>query len=701
MNKTMIVLTLLLSFTVRAENIDQKLESYIKLFKLKALRNPGKKNPALFELGKELFAEKQISGNNNISCADCHHPDSFTGDSLPLGLGEGADGIGVLRTQKKGHMLARNTPALFNLGYEDINSMFWDGRIQYNPATKVFYTPDNGLNGMNPRLGNIARVMTSSLAAQAIFPMANDNEMRGQPGTNEIADAKTNEEAWLKITRKILALDKYKKLISLAFPGETSFNIGHFGQAIAEFERFEFVANNTPYDQYLRGDKKALTYAQKFGMQVFFDKGKCGNCHTGEHLSNFEFKNVGVPQIGPGQEHGNDFGRYQIVQDRNTKYAFKVPSLRNVALTAPYFHNGAFQNLAQVVEHYDDVAVSLDSYNWVAILSNYTAAISGHDHADDQDRLDHLAPNLMSKLFFEEFEEHALVEFMTNALTDPKHVQKDDQKRFTTEFRLQFNKDGFTKIKRAFADITPRKKTYYYFDTYKNKSYQLRKLARPIKVVVIKDQQADDSVLNYREVRRKLFAAAETSTGNYYISAELVDERDTVIEEQNTADIAASFNNFFTILYTFNNPEIQSPIPASSLMLMKQSWKSMDANLHQVDFKGKDVILDRLDFAEENLTYAPTSVNVKEVYKKHIWLNNRLFIAELLKSNLRDEKGGYYETYALEIQSSKLPESHLQKATDDVISFIQKHDITMEDFDDYNPSPSNLTLKALNQVMVK
>lgn len=693
--KMMLILSFLLSLSVQAETIDQKLDGYIKLFNLKALSAPSKKNPALFELGKELFAEKKISGNNNISCADCHHPDSFTGDAIPVGLGEGADGIGVMRTQKTGHMLGRNTPGLYNLGFNDITTMFWDGRIQYLEKTKVFYTPENGLNGANPRLGHITRAMSSALAAQAIFPMTNDNEMRGQPGTNDIANAKTNEETWSLITKKILSMDKYKKLITKAFPGVTTFNIGHFGEAIAEFERHEFLANNTPYDQYLRGDKKALTHAQKFGMVVFFDKGKCANCHMGEHLSNFEFKNVGVPQIGPEQ---NDIGRAGVVNNHNMKYAFRVPPLRNVALTAPYFHNGSFQNLAQVVEHYDDIEASLTSYTWAAVLNNYMTILQGHDHSLDQDRLDHLAHNVAKNLFFEEFEEHALVEFLTNGLTDPKFIKKEDQKRYTTEYRLAFTKEGFEKIKRAFADVTPRKKTYYYFDTFKDKSYQLRKLARPIKVVLIKDEKENTSIINYREVRRKLFAAATTNAGDYYISADLVDEHDSNVDQENTLEIANSFNIFFSTLYTFNNPQVQEPIPANELLMMRKAWNSMDDHLHEVNFNGKNIIETRLSTLDQNLMYAPTSVNTKEVQTKRIWLNNRLFTADLLKSYLRDEKGSYYVTYALEIQSSKLPEDHLQKATDDVIKFIQEYGITMEDFDEFSPSPSNLTLKILRQL---
>lgn len=124
------------------QDIDQQLAGYVKKFQLQPLEKPVSKNPKLFDLGHSLFEDKVLSGNNNISCRDCHHPRSMTVDGLPLGLGEGSEGIqaaGQIRSQKNGHVLPRNTQALFNL--DQIDVMFWDGRVSFDPKTKEVTTP--------------------------------------------------------------------------------------------------------------------------------------------------------------------------------------------------------------------------------------------------------------------------------------------------------------------------------------------------------------------------------------------------------------------------------------------------------------------------------------------------------------------------------------------------------------------------------
>ena len=155
-------------------------------------------------------------------------------------------------------------------------------------------------------------------------------------------------------------------------------------------------------------------------MDVFFGKGKCGECHKGEHLSGLGFKNVGVPQIGPGKEKGMDFGRYQWDKNPANRFAFRVPPLRNVALTAPYFHDGSFETLEEVVEHYDDIKVSLESYRIFKQWTNYVTPIKDHDHRTNNYIYASLADNLPLKLEFTGEEEEALVEFMRTGLTDIK-----------------------------------------------------------------------------------------------------------------------------------------------------------------------------------------------------------------------------------------------------------------------------------------
>ena len=151
-----------------------------------------------------------------------------------------------------------------------------------------------------------------------------------------------------------------------AFPevATKDINIGHIAEAIYAFEKHAFVINNTPWDKYLRGNKASLTKQEKRGAIVFMDKGRCAECHNGPHLSNFEFKNIAIPPIGPGKTKNNqDYGRYDVTKRDIDKFKFKTPALRNVSLTAPYMHNGAFTSLSSVIDHYDHVRHSFMHYS--------------------------------------------------------------------------------------------------------------------------------------------------------------------------------------------------------------------------------------------------------------------------------------------------------------------------------------------------
>lgn len=397
--------------TFASETIDERLAGYVREFHLVTQTRPGERKEKLFILGRRLFHEKALSGNNNIRCEDCHHPRVMTHDGLPLSLGEGATGIQAapnLRLQGTGKILARNTPALFNL--HNVNVMFWDGRVELNPETGVFSTPV-------PLRPEVAATLRSALAAQAIFPMVDHAEMRGQKGTNPIADAADEYEAWDLIVERVMSLPGYKELFEEAYPGE-KINIGHFGEALAEFQGKAFFFADTPYDRYLQGELEALTPRQKLGMDVFFSKGKCGDCHNGEHLSALDFDGVGAPQIGPGKLDGEDLGRYYVDNDEGSRYAFRVPPLRNVGLTAPYFHAGTSRSLEEVVEHYDDIKKSLGGFRIMEQLRNYLEPLKDHDHTTNEARYVNLPEDLPLTLEFSDEEEEALVDFMRYGLTD-------------------------------------------------------------------------------------------------------------------------------------------------------------------------------------------------------------------------------------------------------------------------------------------
>lgn len=412
-----IILLLLLSGLTFASDLDQKLQSYMRDFSLTPERELPAKKGYLLTLGQRLFTTPLLSGNKNIACVHCHHPMVMTHDGMPLSLGEGSMGItmnGRVRTQGKGLILARNTPALFNL--HAIPVMFWDGRISYDERTKIFYTPLAALNGKNPARSDITSKMTSALAAQAIFPIVDHAEMRGQKGSNKIADAKDELAAWDLVIQQLLEDAVIKEAFEKAYPNE-KINIGHIGEALAHFQTLAFGFTDTPYDRYLKGDVSALSESQKRGMDVFFGKGKCGECHNGEKLSNFGFENIGVPQIGPGKSNGDDRGR-QEVSPNAAPYTFRVPPLRNVALTAPYMHDGVFANLDEVLTHYENIRHSLHHFRLGKTYPNYVEKIADHDHKNDRLRLQNLSPKIRMMMDLTDAEKDDLKEFLRFGLTD-------------------------------------------------------------------------------------------------------------------------------------------------------------------------------------------------------------------------------------------------------------------------------------------
>lgn len=392
-----------------ANDIDGRLESYVQAFNLKPLRGLPQASLEQRRLGQMLFMERLLSGNRNISCMECHHPRLNTADGLPLSLGEGATFPSgeIVRVQSEGHVLARNSHALLNVGVLD--SLFWDGRVSLI----------NGKLKTPVELpAKVRATITSALAAQALFPLVDFMEMRGQPETNDIANAATEAEAWDLLMKRLMATAHYQRAFKSAYPDVTEFNIGHVGEAIAAFQVGQFHFNDTPFDRWLKGDKSALTPVQKKGMDVFFDKGKCGNCHFGENLTNMEFVNVGVPNIGPGKQDGDDLGRFLVAPEEKTPWGFRVAPLRNIGLTAPYMHNGVYASLDEVIEHYVDVTGSLIRFEWKLDIPNYNFPLAGHDHSKDHERIAKLAQNLNLKLELTDEEKESLLQFLKHGLTD-------------------------------------------------------------------------------------------------------------------------------------------------------------------------------------------------------------------------------------------------------------------------------------------
>ncbi len=406
------------STTVNREHeLDQQIQARIEYFRIRPLKaRLAEPNRSLIQLGRRLFVDQNLSGNKNISCLTCHDPARGTSDGRMLS--QTHDGLSVLK---------RNSPSLFNLEYN--NFMFWDGSVFYNPSENSFTTPLSDLNGINPKAFMITSVLKSALAAQVIFPMMSHEEMRGARGDNEIANAKNHLEGWSLLVKRLLAFPIYQKLFQEAYgiKNLNEVNIGHVGNAIAEYIFEDFSATETPYNRYLNGEVSALTTHQKTGFLVFMEKG-CIACHQGATLSlNNFFASVGVPQISK-EPFENDVGRGAMPNEGFRKYFFKTPSLINVALTAPYMHNGAFATLEEVLDHYENFSRSIDQY----VVKNQTDfslpvnVVAQRNQEKNRELKNSVKAQVVSLgISMSREERMALLDFLRGGLTDPKSLKSE------------------------------------------------------------------------------------------------------------------------------------------------------------------------------------------------------------------------------------------------------------------------------------
>jgi cytochrome c peroxidase len=238
-------------------------------------------------LGKKLYFEKRLSINDTQSCATCHRlEDGFAGvDNLPTSPGA------------RGEQGTRNSPTVLNSGWQD--SQFWDGRAE-------------------------------DLVEQAKGPILNPIEM-GMP------DEQTVE-------KKIREIVEYRAEFARAFPGdEPVITYQNIAEAIAAFERTLITPSR--FDDFMKGDSGALTEDEQRGLKTFL-KLDCKSCHDGILIGGETYEPLGKEHP---YENQDDQGIYMLTMDENDRMFFKVAPLRNVALTAPYFHDGKIKTLEEAV----------------------------------------------------------------------------------------------------------------------------------------------------------------------------------------------------------------------------------------------------------------------------------------------------------------------------------------------------------------
>ena len=326
------------------------------------LPTPATVRPALVALGQALAFDKILSGNRDISCMTCHVATLGTGDGRHLSIGQGATGLGRRRNHPQGLFIPRNAPTLMNLGAN--TSLFWDGRVSTD-GQGTFHTPAGNL--LTPEMAAVFEFGPAS--ALPMFPVLSREEMRAFSG-NELAAVPDADmtQSWALLMQRLGAIPEYVRLFEKAYPG-TKFNqmtFAHAANAIGGFfiQRLNF--NNSPWDRFLAGNDAALNRRQLTGARLFLTL-RCSLCHNGPAFTDNQFHNVAVAQFGPGKGNGaglnDDFGRMNVDNNPAMQYAFRTPGLRNVVLTAPYGHDGAFFSLRDFIAHYSESDLKLRAFD--------------------------------------------------------------------------------------------------------------------------------------------------------------------------------------------------------------------------------------------------------------------------------------------------------------------------------------------------
>lgn len=281
---------------------------------------------AKVDLGRMLFWDPIIGGEKDMACVTCHHPDFGYTDGLDLPIGVNGTGLGPDRIANSGGLdltngdierVPRNAPTVINAAYNGFVSEatfdasnsphFWDGR-------------------------------SSSFEEQSSGPPGSRSEMRG--------DAYEQDFTFDTIVNRLAAIDEYVTMFGDAFGGGAeTITEENFNKAVGAWER-SIIAINSPYDQYIQGDLTAITEQQKLGLLLFNGRANCADCHKGAAFNDGDFHKLGIPE-NPDSPHSllaeGDTGKDEL-------YLFKTPTLRNIALTGPYTHNGIFTTLEEMVD---------------------------------------------------------------------------------------------------------------------------------------------------------------------------------------------------------------------------------------------------------------------------------------------------------------------------------------------------------------
>ena len=311
---------------------------------------------ARLEVGRLLFFDQILSGKHDTSCGSCHHPAMAWQDGVDLSAGVSGNGFGPERvlTDDRILLMPRNTPTVLNLGFNSevpngepshLGALLWDGRTR--GLERQVFQPTATIDEMSyhfPRFG--ISTYADSVAADSLLA-----RLRDLPEYVEHFERAFPEEA------AEMATDSSRHVIRR----------GTVERALAAYQR-ELVTLDSPFDRWVRGDDRALTIEQLRGADLFYGKANCADCHSGPMFSDFSFSRLGVrdsersPSRYPVERGGNgvDIGRMEHTSDPADVHCFRVPPLRNVELTGPWFRHGTATSLREVIQYHAIAGVAPD-----------------------------------------------------------------------------------------------------------------------------------------------------------------------------------------------------------------------------------------------------------------------------------------------------------------------------------------------------
>ncbi|MDX2485288.1 MAG: cytochrome c peroxidase [Pseudodonghicola sp.] len=386
------------------DQLNAELRVVVRMFDLSPLPVKPYVRDAKFRLGERLFHDSLLSGREDRSCATCHVLAFATTDGAAL------ETHLDVSPERLPEVPARNVPDLWNRDHNDVSTMLWDGRVQALAAA------DQGGLVLPEALASAE--FENLMALQSVRPIFIPAEMLGKPGpTNSLAPDDTSrptpDAVLARVATRLFNREKRAELdeetygalfrASYAIRSADEVRPAHLGNALAHYIEIEFQSRDTPWDRYLAGDRNALSADQKGGALLFYGIGKCAVCHTGGIFSDFEFHSIGVPDV----REMKDVGRYYATGMAEDRFLFRTPPLRNVTLTAPYFHNGQAETLVEAIGQH------LNSYR------SARAYAEGGEHLMEPAEINSISPIQASQSLISDAQIALLIAFL-EALEDDR-----------------------------------------------------------------------------------------------------------------------------------------------------------------------------------------------------------------------------------------------------------------------------------------